>query len=452
MSRFSFEVGATYTRSRIKQMIGLDPESKGGPWDTGYAQRDGADFIFCNVGVAGRTGHDYPNRFDGNELIWHGKTNSHQDQPTILRMTAASAEVHVFWRADERTPFTYAGLGTAVGVSDDVPVQVRWRFRSPTSTITRDARRRERLPAEMLNRVKTQHVKEAVRMLLDGHTDHQFGPSTDYDLIVGADVRLPPKAVFGVAATLALGFEVLPKHFSAGTTSICFKRLKDAGYLIVPKDQALATDSPLLMQARAHPTAEEPHPEPRLTMASSSSTVVNRDNAVARAPTGHTRALAEMTDAVEQAHYFVDPDAEDGRTRALREVVQRRGQAQFRRALLHAYGGRCAVTGCDAVDALEAAHLIGYHGPLSQHVSNGVLLRADIHTLFDLELLAICPDSFTIVLADSLRQSSYAALHGQALTLPLDPLMLPSRDALAQRWRSAPDRVSAVSLSAANVE
>jgi len=141
--------------------------------------------------------------------------------------------------------------------------------------------------------------------------------------------------------------------------------------------------------------------------------------------------------ALDQANYFVDPDV-DERARALRDVVQRRGQTQFRCALLLAYGGRCAVTGCDAGDALEAAHLIGYQGPQSQHVSNGVLLRADIHTLFDLDLLAIGPDTFTIVLADSLRQSSYAALHGQTLTLPQDPSTWPSRTALAHRWRFAP--------------
>lgn len=146
--------------------------------------------------------------------------------------------------------------------------------------------------------------------------------------------------------------------------------------------------------------------------------------------------LARLGGELEQTSYFSDPDADDGRTRLLQEVVQRRGQAQFRRALLNAYAGRCAVTGCDAVDALEAAHLIGYKGPSTQHVSNGLLLRADIHTLFDLGLLSICPKTLKVVLAGTLRDSSYRDLHGQALRLPLDQQKRPSSAALEHRWRS----------------
>jgi hypothetical protein len=55
------------------------------------------------------------------------------------------------------------------------------------------------------------------------------------------------------------------------------------------------------------------------------------------------------------------------------------------------YQGRCAVTSCDAGAALEGAHLRPYRGPESNDVTNGLLLRADIHTLFDLRLLAPDP-------------------------------------------------------------
>ena len=44
------------------------------------------------------------------------------------------------------------------------------------------------------------------------------------------------------------------------------------------------------------------------------------------------------------------------------------------------------MTGCDVVQALDAAHISPYLGDQSNHVTNGVLLRADIHTLFDLQL------------------------------------------------------------------
>jgi putative restriction endonuclease len=52
----------------------------------------------------------------------------------------------------------------------------------------------------------------------------------------------------------------------------------------------------------------------------------------------------------------VPADDYDARRRTQRQITQRRGQAPFRAALIRAYGGRCAITRCDAVDALEHAH------------------------------------------------------------------------------------------------
>jgi hypothetical protein len=56
--------------------------------------------------------------------------------------------------------------------------------------------------------------------------------------------RLPPKAVFGLAATRALGFEALPGHFTAGIGSSYLKTLEGAGYEIVDKDAPAPAVSP----------------------------------------------------------------------------------------------------------------------------------------------------------------------------------------------------------------
>jgi hypothetical protein len=103
-----------------------------------------------------------------------------------------------------------------------------------------DRRAQERLPIEMLRQVTAAHVQAAVRQLLDG-VGHPFGPSTDFDLITGAGELLPPKAVFGLAATEALGFPVLPKHFTGGVGTPCFQALEAAGFAIRPK-ASLASD------------------------------------------------------------------------------------------------------------------------------------------------------------------------------------------------------------------
>lgn len=93
---------------------------------------------------------------------------------------------------------------------------------------------RQRLPAAELNRVTEVHVWEAVQRLKEGQPVSGYGDSVDYDLIADG-LRIAPKAAFGLAATLALGFPVQAYHFSAGIHTPCFRILEEAGFRIVPK-------------------------------------------------------------------------------------------------------------------------------------------------------------------------------------------------------------------------
>ncbi len=87
----------------------------------------------------------------------------------------------------------------------------------------------------------------------------------------------------------------------------------------------------------------------------------------------------------------------------------------FRDKLLAAYGRRCAITGCTVPDVLEAAHIYPFRGEETNHPANGLLLRADLHTLLDCGLLAVDPNGLKVVVAPSIRDSSYGKLHGRAL-------------------------------------
>ena len=80
---------------------------------------------------------------------------------------------------------------------------------------------------------------------------------------------------------------------------------------------------------------------------------------------------------------FDPSNIEDARKRISRMIAQRRGQSAFRNNLFDVYGGRCAITGCEVPDVLEAAHIFPYRGEDTNKVVNGLLLRADVHTLFD---------------------------------------------------------------------
>jgi len=131
------------------------------------------------------------------------------------------------------------------------------------------------------------------------------------------------------------------------------------------------------------------------------------------------------------------PTAGDQRTgpprrpdRVQRDIAQRRGQSAFRAKLLAAYGGKCAVTGESAEDVLEAAHIDPFSLSGCNDLSNGLLLRADVHTLFDLHLLAVDPVG-RLEVSPKLRDSSYAALAGISVVVPGDSRARPDPRRLA---------------------
>lgn len=130
------------------------------------------------------------------------------------------------------------------------------------------------------------------------------------------------------------------------------------------------------------------------------------------------------------------PQTEDTRERARALVVCRYGQPTFRAELIAAYGGACALSDTAVPAVLEAAHIDPYLGRQSDHITNGVLLRSDIHALFDLGLIAVSADSMTVVIADKLRRTDYASLEGRLIRLPARADQQPSRAALSKhrRW------------------
>lgn len=119
---------------------------------------------------------------------------------------------------------------------------------------------------------------------------------------------------------------------------------------------------------------------------------------------------------------------------AWQAVVQRRGPEELRQKVLKAYGGKCAVSGADAEAALEVA-LVDPDGP--PELTNALLLRADLRTLFELNLLRVHPKTRKVILADSVMNGTYARLWARTLRPPETPDARPAHDALDKRWNSA---------------
>lgn len=109
-------------------------------------------------------------------------------------------------------------------------------------------------------------------------------------------------------------------------------------------------------------------------------------------------------------------EIEKAKRRSIGTAEHRPGQAKFRSRLIQVYRGRCAVTGCTVEEALQAAHIYTISGEDENDPSNGILMRADIHLLFDKGILRVEPNAngFCIVLAPRLRgHREYGQYHRQ---------------------------------------
>lgn len=119
-------------------------------------------------------------------------------------------------------------------------------------------------------------------------------------------------------------------------------------------------------------------------------------------------------------------------------VIPRLGQGTFRVAVTEAYAGSCAVTREHSLPALEAAHIRPFAEDGPHAVSNGLLLRTDLHRLFDRGYITVTPD-YKLEVGKKLKQHfqngrSYYPLHGREIVVPRAISQRPNPDLL--RWHN----------------
>ncbi|MCF6156446.1 MAG: HNH endonuclease [Candidatus Brocadia sp.] len=154
-------------------------------------------------------------------------------------------------------------------------------------------------------------------------------------------------------------------------------------------------------------------------------------------PIDDQRIMSEIAETIFNKDEF-DPDiVVDERRKTLHDIVLRQGQPAFRKSLLDAYGGRCAITECDVVHVLESAHIYPYQGEETNTVTNGLLLRSDIHTLFDLHIITVHPETLKIHINPTLKDSLYWELNEKTLREPIDEASRPSKLALRKHFDSS---------------
>lgn len=141
-------------------------------------------------------------------------------------------------------------------------------------------------------------------------------------------------------------------------------------------------------------------------------------------------AISAAEEEAEQTDAFDPTSIVDARQRVTGDIVRRRGQPKFRKALMATYGSACAITGCTLPAVLEAAHIYPYKGVHTNALSNGLLLRADVHTLFDLHMIAIDSETMEIRVSPELVGTAYESLKGTKLRHPKDRSHRASPEAL----------------------
>ena len=119
-------------------------------------------------------------------------------------------------------------------------------------------------------------------------------------------------------------------------------------------------------------------------------------------------------------------------------VIPRRGQGTFRVAVTEAYARACAVTNEHSLPALEAAHIKPYAEEGPHAVNNGLLLRSDLHRLFDRGYLTVTPE-YKVEVSDKLKGhfhngKSYYPLHGTDIKFPRSIGLRPDLSFL--RWHN----------------
>jgi len=142
---------------------------------------------------------------------------------------------------------------------------------------------------------------------------------------------------------------------------------------------------------------------------------------------------------VDASHSFRDfgpPPADDPAELAMFARRVRNGQAQFRRRLLAAYDERCAITGWGPPEVLQAAHIWPHAQSGVNQPDNGILLRSDIHDLFDANLIMIIPETVIVRIAPELHGTPYEYLEGRRLRSRLDSIR-PSLEYLLSRYSRA---------------
>ena len=125
-----FKRGESYKKTDIYHILNVPINKQRGEWDKGYRYYEGNLFLFANIGIPGRTGHNYNNYWDGELFFWEATKRSNSEQLGIKKMISPieGQQNYLFTRLEDRAPFTFEGLIKLKELTNHAPVRIVWEL------------------------------------------------------------------------------------------------------------------------------------------------------------------------------------------------------------------------------------------------------------------------------------------------------------------------------------
>jgi hypothetical protein len=143
---------------------------------------------------------------------------------------------------------------------------------------------------------------------------------------------------------------------------------------------------------------------------------------------GSTRPSLEIT------KLFIEEANDDELQKIQVEINKRTNQSKFRKSVIQNYKSTCAISGTQVEEVLEAAHINQHANKGDNKIQNGILLRADLHILFDRNLILVHPEKLSIHLSPALSGPEYVQFEGKTIFQGTIGI---KREYLQNKWNNA---------------
>jgi uncharacterized protein YjbI with pentapeptide repeats len=197
---------------------------------------------------------------------------------------------------------------------------------------------------------------------------------------------------------------------------------------VVPPEDG-AEGNAALLEEKGNPFSfDQPTPSPSIDLDPPASTRANPEAAPKVGPARPRSTPLQGTDGQSKSAHSLS----DQVVQSIQAALGRRVQYSLQRKLLEVYQQQCALTGCTIAPLLETVFIVNDDRSIPEHPSQGLVLRSDLKTLYELKLIAIHPQKLTVLLAPSLLESDYGYLQGQKIRIPQQKIYHPDAATLTQ--------------------